>query len=111
MSEYPDTNGNGIPDAFENRKSIREILNPETVRLENAFENKDYVEADQDRAFAVYVPPQKGAVLLEVRYFCSPRSAACLFRSRDQFSEFIYALEAAATEAFKDQEQETLSHE
>lgn len=24
--EYPDTNGNGIPDAFENRKPISEIL-------------------------------------------------------------------------------------
>ena len=26
LAEYPDTNGNGIPDAFENRPSIIEIL-------------------------------------------------------------------------------------
>lgn len=29
IPEYPDNNGNGIPDAFENRPSISEILNPE----------------------------------------------------------------------------------
>lgn len=26
MTEYPDTNGNGVPDAFENRLPISEVL-------------------------------------------------------------------------------------
>lgn len=29
MSDYPDTNGNGIPDVFENRPPLVEILNRE----------------------------------------------------------------------------------
>lgn len=27
LTDYPDNNGNGVPDAFENRRSITEILN------------------------------------------------------------------------------------
>lgn len=28
MSDFPDSNGNGIPDAFEHRPPLTEILNP-----------------------------------------------------------------------------------
>lgn len=101
MTDYPDTNGNGIPDAFENRPSIREILNPETVRAENRLESRDYTEAGE---YAYLIHGQnlfgKGVVLMEIRDVLNRCSAACLFRSPQELTVFLDKLQEAANNAF-----------
>lgn len=101
MENYPDTNGNGIPDAFENRRPISEILNPESAYANARIESKAFVDALDDKAYNVFSVPDHKALLLEVRAVGLSSQGACVFRSRAEVSKFIEELAYAANEAFE----------
>lgn len=102
MSEsYPDTNGNGVPDVFENRAPISVILNRDPSSVVKSAESIDH--ALGDRKYRLFVGPvfASNAVLLEVETrSASPRYGACIFTTEDDLREFIRQLENARVEAF-----------
>lgn len=107
---FPDNNGNGIPDAFENRKPISEILNSEEIAPENADStgsdllrvsagvsqsavsgNRFFRRLIGDTAFSgsadygkyrIHIPTEGNAVMLEIKNGDS--FVACVFQNRQR---------------------------
>jgi hypothetical protein len=104
---YPDTNGNGIPDAFENRLSITDILNPERQALDAAIIGEKGLSSPGDDKetvkWHIYSVADRRAVLLEVDRPSYSRRGVSVFYSRAELGEFIERLQNAGWEAFGDQ--------
>ena len=100
---YPDTNGNGVPDGFENRKPISEILTSDSP---DAIHAKDSIDSFLLRnSYHLFVGELSGggnAVLLEVDGGGSPKHGACIFKSEYDVQEFIERLQRASREAFRE---------
>lgn len=61
--EYPDTNGNGVPDAFENRPSISEILQEAGLPILVPDDGPPTITLELEIAKR---PPDKGEMYLDV---------------------------------------------
>lgn len=70
FQEYPDSNGNGVPDVFENRLPISEILNADEIAARAEIEKSiRELEADADNSLTVELdlrlrPPRKGELYI-----------------------------------------------
>jgi hypothetical protein len=70
QEQYPDLNGNGVPDAFENRPSIVEILNADEIAARAEIEQAiRELEAEADNSLTVELdlrlrPPLEGEMYL-----------------------------------------------
>lgn len=80
--EFPDRNNDGIPDAFENRPSIIEILND--VEQSPAASS----------AYRVSVPDGGQLVVVDVN------GSKIMFRSRFEVRDFVLELSKATVSAF-----------
>lgn len=98
MTDYPDSNSNGIPDAFENRPSITEILNSD-----GAIQRRDDLgPLNEESGYRFVVGPARSGgsrlIVLEVEGFNRERGA-CLFRSPDELRQFLKDIQDAAFQA------------
>ena len=93
--EFPDSNRNGIPDAFENRPSIIEILNSDEAAIIDA------VPVSAERLYQLFVPEDGGVILLEIKNpHVSTGYGALLFRTRQEVADFVSKLSTATLRAF-----------
>lgn len=88
-----DSNNDGIPDAFENRPTITEILNGDKALVANSPRN-----ASTSGASYRFLALEEGVVLLEV--FGTFERGTCIFRSSAEIARFVVDLTVATQEAF-----------
>jgi hypothetical protein len=92
--EFPDLNGDGIPDAFENRRPVSEILNDDNPTQSTPINGP--MNSGIEPPYKFYVVD--GVVLLEV--FGTSEVGACVFRSMAELREFADKISGVAREAF-----------
>lgn len=81
---YADMNGNGVPDVFENRRSISEILNSETSAQ---WPSGSFTGSADYGKYRIHIPTEGNAVMLEIKN--GESFVACVFRSDAEMHTFI----------------------
>lgn len=61
LNEYPDTNGNGVPDAFENRRPLSELLNLDESEIKSEQYIRDTLVVELETGLR---PPNMGELYI-----------------------------------------------